>query len=364
MEWDGGMAEWSSIRNVREAAGPVAARVWCQVESVRKKLTKNGKPYLDVALRDAEDNATLKVWEDAPAFQQAEGMQGGDLVEIEGEWSCGPYGIECRAMRARRLREGEAQELLGGSDDLRQRQAADWEDIVEFVAGLTDPRLRTLCRWFLDSYGDRFRRTAAARDYHHARRGGLVEHVAQMMRSADALCGAYPRLNRDLVLAGVLFHDCGKLWENSFPENGFVMPFTESGELLGHIPIGMELVNRLWRDLMENEEAAEWKTLEPANDQVRLHLLHLIAAHHGEYEFGSPTLPRTPEAIALHHIDNIDAKLEMMFRGYETSPELGRNIFERVRPLPARLVRPLASFQFTDRAREENRAEKLPADEE
>ena len=363
MEWDSGMAEWYSIRSVREASGPVAARVWCQVESVRRKQTKTGKPYLDLALRDAEDNVALKVWEDAPAFVVAEGLRPGDTVEVDGEWSSGAYGLECRNSQFRKLRDPEVAELLGGPAELRERQAADWDDIAEFVAGMKDPRLRTLSRWFLDSYGERFRRTAAARDYHHARRGGLVEHVAQMMRAADALCGAYPRLNRDLLLAGVLFHDCGKLWENSFPETGFTMPFTESGELLGHIPIGMELVNRLWRDLMENEEAAEWKTLEPANDQVRLHLLHLIASHHGEHEFGTPTLPRTPEAIALHHIDNIDAKLEMIFRGYETSPELGRNIFERVRPLPARLVRPLAPFQFSDKPPEDDAHERLPGDE-
>ena len=337
--------DWTSIREVKQAAnGRFAIR--CQVEAVRQRLTKTGKPFLELALRDAEDSLTLKVWEDNPVFSTATGLKPGNFIEVVGDWTTGNYGLECKDWGLSLLDEDEVGAVLHGSDSLRQKQTEDWDDIAAFVAGMVDPRLRTLCQWFLDDYGERFRRTAAARDYHHARRGGLVEHVAQMMRTADAICGVYPTLNRDLVLAGVLFHDCGKLWENSFPENGFVMPVQEAGEMLGHITIGLELINRLWRDLMQNEEAEEWKSLEPANEHVRLHLLHLVASHHGEYEFGSPVLPRTPEAMVLHHVDNIDAKLEMMFRGYETSPEVGRNVLERVRPLPARLVKPLAHFHF------------------
>jgi 3'-5' exoribonuclease len=84
--------------------------------------------------------------------------------------------------------------------------------------------------------------------------------------------------------------------------------------------------------------------LEPASDHVRLHLLHLIGSHHGELAFGSPVLPKTPEAIALHYIDNLDAKLDMFSRGYETSHEIAPGIFERVRPLPQNLVEPLPRF--------------------
>src|SRR5204863_8073579 len=129
---------------------------------------------------------------------------------------------------------------------------------------------------------------------HHARRGGLVEHVAQMLRAATALSDAYPQLNRDLLAAGVLFHDAGKLWENGLPPDGFVMPFDERGELLGHIAIGIELVNALWRKLLGTAEALGWSELQPISEDVRLHLLHLIAAHHGELQFGSPVPPKTP----------------------------------------------------------------------
>ncbi|HSI61731.1 MAG TPA: hypothetical protein VLE43_01395, partial [Candidatus Saccharimonadia bacterium] len=140
-------------------------------------------------------------------------------------------------------------------------------------------------------------------------------------------------------------------------EDGFTMPHTLTGEMIGHIAMGLEVVNKLWRPLMDSPEAAAWTTLEPANELVRLHLLHLIGSHHGEMQFGSPVLPKTPEAIALHYIDNLDAKMEMFRRGYETSGEIADGIYERVRPLPANLIRPLASVpppSASSSVREEN----------
>jgi 3'-5' exoribonuclease len=212
-------------------------------------------------------------------------------------------------------------------------------------SGLSPPsRLRALGETFLKEWGERFRRTAAARNYHHARRGGLVEHTAQMMRVSKEIAPLYPQLNLDLLLAGILFHDSGKLWENQLPENGFVMAYEERAELMGHISIGVELVNSLWRKLsVENSEA--WKNLSPASEDVRLHLLHLISAHHGEQQFGSPVSPKTPEAMALHYIDNLDARLEMFAAGYATAKPLAARIFDRVRPLPGNLVKSLDKFR-------------------
>jgi 3'-5' exoribonuclease len=115
--------------------------------------------------------------------------------------------------------------------------------------------------------GEAFRRAAAARNYHHARRGGLVEHTAQMMRAAIALAAVYPRLNRDLLLAGVLFHDAGKVWENNVAKTGFGIEHSERGELIGHISLGLELVNDLWRQLLAEDAFAAWAGLEPAADR-------------------------------------------------------------------------------------------------
>jgi 3'-5' exoribonuclease len=122
--------------------------------------------------------------------------------------------------------------------------------------------------------------------------------------------------------------------------------------MLGHIPLGLELVNKLWRDL----PLTTWRELEPENEDVRLHLLHLIASHHGQYDFGSPTLPRTPEAHALHYIDNLDAKLEMVKDAYANANETAPGIFERQFPLPAPLVTPLPPFA----AAEDDEAEETP----
>ena len=244
----------------------------------------------------------------------------------------------------RPLSDQEKKELLQGPADLRAKQASDWEFIVQSIGTIVDPRLRALSETFVNKWGDRFRRAAAARKYHHARRGGLVEHTAQMMRLARAIAPLYSQLNLDLLIAGILFHDSGKLWENQFSETGFVMSYDELGELVGHISIGLEIVNSLWQKLAA-ENADVWKTYRPLSEDVRIHLLHLIGSHHGDKQLGSPVDPKTPEAMALHYIDNLDARLEMFAAGYTTAKPLAARIFDRVRPLPGNLVKSLEKFQ-------------------
>lgn len=339
--------EHLTLTQLRHSAGPapLPCRIHAQVDSRQEKRTTSGNPYYEVKLADAGGSLIWRVFDNNPLFAEAERLQRGQFIQLSGNWvDGGKYGPEPRHPRLRALTDEEAQTLLRGDAALAERQRQDYAEIEAFMAGLHDPRLRGLARLYLEKHGARFRRTAAARENHHARRGGLVEHVAQMMRSAAAIADVYPVLNRDLLLTGVLFHDCGKLWENCYPESGFAMPYQIHGEMLGHIPLGMELVNKLWRELLELPEAAEWATLEPANDLVRLHLLHLIAAHHGELQYGSPVLPKTPEAVALHYVDNLDAKLEMLRRGYESSAEIGPGILERFRPWQTHILAPLAPF--------------------
>lgn len=335
-----------SIRELKQVAGsaPQPCCIHVQVESVQVKPTRQGTEFAEMKLADSRDGFTLRVWGDSPQFSTVLRLQVPAFVELKGDWTASQYGLESKNWTLRTLTEEETQELLAGSPALREKQETDFCTIEALTASIADPRLHGVCRLFLEIHGDRFRRAAAAREYHHARRGGLVEHVAQMMRSAAALCTVYTSVNRDLLLAAVLFHDCGKLWENGYSPTGFAMPYSEHGEMLGHITMGIELVNKLWRGLMDSGETAGWLALTPASEEVRLHLLHLIASHHGEYQFGSPVLPKTPEAILLHHVDNMDAKLEMMFSAYETGRRLAKNIVERQRPLPANLVQPLAVF--------------------
>ena len=335
-----------TLTEIRRAAqaGAVSARVHVQVEAAAAKTQREGKPYCELTLADACDRIKLPVWSDHPSYKICSGLTSGTFIELAGDFRLHPqYGLQADKWTHRPLIDQEKNELLQGPADLRAKQASDFDFIKQTVAELTDPRLRALGEAFLSEWGERFRRAGAARKYHHARRGGLVEHTAQMMRVASKISPLYPQLNLDLLIAGILFHDSGKLWENALSENGFVMNYDERGELVGHISIGLELVNALWRRLSA-ENAETWKNLVPASEDVRLHLLHLIGAHHGEMEFGSPVAPKTPEAMALHYIDNLDARLEMFAAGYATAKPLAARIFDRVRPLPGNLVKSLEKF--------------------
>jgi 3'-5' exoribonuclease len=348
LEWPAAHAvEILTIAQLKQAAatGRVEACVWGQVEALAEKATRDGKPFWELILADAESKLTLRAWSDSPAFAQCAALEARTFLEVSGEFANqGAYGVDAKRWTPRELTAEERDTLLAGRPELRAKQAADFAYLNEMAASVADPRLRGLAQLFFAEFGPRYLRAAAARGNHHARRGGLVEHVAQMLRAALALAEVYPFLNRDLLIAAVIFHDCGKMWENSMPADGFAMPFDERGELLGHITIGIELINALWRKLLAAPEAAPWAALAPASEDVRLHLLHLIASHHGELQFGSPVVPKTPEAWALHYVDNLDAKLEMIQAGYQTARHLAERIQERVWPLPGNLVAPLPHF--------------------
>src|ERR1044072_4168661 len=314
--------QFMTLSEIRRAAqnGPVTGRVHVQVEL-----------------------ATPRVWSDHPADNACSAINRESFVELAGDFISSQYALDAQKWNVRPLTEQEKNELLQGPAELRAKQAEDWKIILETISKITDPRLRALCGAFVKEFSDRFRRTAAARRNHHARRGGLVEHTAQMMRTAMAIVPLYPQLNVDLLIAGILFHDSGKLWENHYSETGFVMDYDERGELIGHISIGLALVNSFCRkSAADNGDA--WKNLTPPSEDVRLHLLHLIGAHHGEQQFGSPVDPKTPEAMALHYIDNLDARLEMFAAGYLTAKPLADRIFQRVWPLPSKLVKSLGHF--------------------
>lgn len=327
---------------IKEAStDPVKGTVLAVLSQKTERTTKAGKPYVELSFADVASSVSIKVWENAPWYRDCCHAQVGQSIAVSATWQMSSYGMEAAELSMRPLTPEEEAALYAGGTELRDKQEADWQTIRNLVSSMADPRLQGICDLLLTKFEARFRRTAAARTFHHARRGGLVEHVAGVMRCGDALSHAYPQLNRDLVLAGCLLHDVGKMWENTYPEHELVMPYSEHGELLGHIPLGIELINKLWNTLMTPEQKQAWASLIPASDQVRLHLLHIIASHHGELQFGSPVVPKTPEAMAVHYADNIDAKLEMFREAYATQPRLGENVFQRRMPLPGAEVEPL-----------------------
>ncbi len=333
------LAAWRG--EAAKARGAFRARMRAQIAGRVEKQTKGGKPYFELEFADATGKETFRIWSDAPFFTACATLNAGDWVEFEGDFEKTNFGIEPRRLAVRALTAPEVESLLTGSPERQARLASDAADLQRLIEGMREPRLRALCLLLLARHGVRFRRAAAARTFHHARRGGLLEHTSQMMRAAEAVCIVYPHLHRDLLLAGVLFHDCGKMWECTPAEDGFGIVPNETGELLGHITIGFELANKLWTELRETPEFRTWETLEPRSEMVRQHLLHLIASHHGEYAFGSPVLPKTPEAMTLHYLDNLDAKLEMFAGAYANAKQLAPGIFERVPPLPTSPILPL-----------------------
>jgi len=171
----------------------------------------------------------------------------------------------------------------------------------QFVDSISNVQLKSLACFYLDNdeLTSKLSQAPAGVKNHHAYQGGLLHHVVSLMELVDVVAPKYPDVDRDLVLIGVLLHDLSKIDELSY-QKGF--EYTDEGQLVGHLVMGVELLGKMIRD---------W---EVANSDVfpndlAIQLKHLIVSHHGEYEYGSPKLPMTLEAVMLHFLDNMDAKL-------------------------------------------------------
>lgn len=330
-----------ALRDATREGASCEASLEAQAESVQRKETATGKPFYELTLRDATGTLILRAWSDKPAFASCDELAPGTFVEVTGNFTQGSFGLDAPGWSLEPLNPEAIALLLEGSPEEQAAHEATYQGVLEAVATIEDPRLKLLCDSFLKQHGARFRRAAAARSNHHARRGGLLDHTARMLQAALALHSVYPHLNRDLLITGTLFHDSGKLWETCPPAQGFGIVPDLRGELMGHLSIGIELVNSLWRELPKEE----WEKLQPPSEEVRLHLLHLIGSHHGQLEYGSPVVPKTPEAIALHLIDNLDARLEMFQEAYSKTQQTTPGIFEWVRPLGAAPIAPLRKMK-------------------
>jgi 3'-5' exoribonuclease len=181
-----------------------------------------------------------------------------------------------------------------------------YERLRGFLMKLGNPHLRALAECFLmdADFVRAFCRAPAGVRVHHAYLGGLLEHVVTLLDAADRLAPLYPDLDRDLLLMGIFLHDVGKVRELTYDR---AFAYSDEGQLIGHLVIGVEMLN-------EQVKRVADLTGEAFPTELLLRLKHLILSHHGTYEFGSPKLPMTPEAIALHHLDNFDAKLHVFTR--------------------------------------------------
>src|SRR5262249_13610750 len=181
-----------------------------------------------------------------------------------------------------------------------------YDRLRQHLLKLADPHLRALAECFFidDAFVKAICHSPAGIRNHHAYVGGLLEHVVTMLDAADRIAPLYPELNREVLMMGVFLHDIGKTRE-LICEN--VFGYSDEGQLIGHIDIGVEMLN---------EKVAKVPDLtgEPFPRELFLRLKHMIVSHHGSYEFGSPRLPMTPEAIALTYLDNLAAKLHSFLR--------------------------------------------------
>jgi 3'-5' exoribonuclease len=315
--------------------------VYIQLAGIREGRTAAGKPFIDLEAADSTARVKFKIWSDSKAFTYLQQSREGDVAELSGRFLVNDYGLNVHQPELEALNETQTEALLAGPAERREKLAADWTLVQETFGALEDARLRAVALRALQMYEKKWKRAAAARTYHHARRGGLLEHTAQMLRCARALAPIYEEVSPDLLYCGVLFHDIGKLWENDYAETGFTSQPTRKGELIGHITIGVEVVNRLWNEAALEDPVAFAPEAKPAPDLVRDHLLHLIVSHHGELEFGSPVMPKTPEGWLLHHIDNIDAKIEMLRGAYAEGEGAVPGLVAAKRPMMGLIARPL-----------------------
>lgn len=323
--------------------GECYAEIAGQIGLLTQCLTQAGKPYFELELVDGTGSRLkLRIWQESEAFEFLKNQAEGDFIGASAFFHTNTYGVNTKELKLYPLSDEKREAVLWGSEETRLKIEEDWNFVLNLFKGLREPRLKKITLMALERHEKRWKRAAAARNYHHAYRGGLLIHTAQMLRVAQAVAPFYPQVTPDLLYSGVLFHDIGKLWENDFEENGLRMNVNRMGEMMGHISIGTEFVNSIWREARAAEPAL-FEEAQPPSELLREHLLHLILSHHGTREFGSPVTPRTPEAWLLHHIDNMDAKIEMLSRAYSEKRELAPGIFEVRRPLEGSAILPFAS---------------------
>ncbi|MDW7709828.1 MAG: HD domain-containing protein [Deferrisomatales bacterium] len=276
-------------------------RAFEDVFAVSKKsvlTSSRDKPYLRVTLSDRTGEIEGFLWEDAELF--ASRFEAGDLVVVAARLQIRNDEPQLRLdsidlVPDRDLEGIDRRDFLPGLDLEVCRTL--WDELATVLEEVSNPELTRLVRVFLDDPKFRavFLDAPAAKGFHHAYLGGLLEHTVGVLRLARALGGLYgSRLNRDLLLVGALFHDVGKVRELS-RRPGF--DYTDEGALLGHIVAGAHMVR---------EAAGRLPGFPPS---LLLQVEHLILSHHGEKEWGAPVQPQTLEAIALHYLDNLDAKL-------------------------------------------------------
>lgn len=267
--------------------------------AIRKDLRtkQSGGNFLGMVFKDRTGEVGGILWNNANDVANV--FELGDVVGVRGQVNTYQNRLQIRVEQVTPLREGEysLEDLVSAPEDTK----ADLVALRGILETIQQPFLRQLIDAFFadQAFVDAFSSAAAAKKWHHEYRGGLVRHCYEMARLAETMSELYPDLDRDVLLTGVFLHDLGKLSEMS---HELFVDYTTEGKLLGHLQIGCDMAQEKMRAIPGFPEA------------LRLHLLHMILSHHGELQHGSPVLPKSLEAIVLHHIDNLDAQAAAVSR--------------------------------------------------
>ena len=268
------------------------------VRDKQLKTARTGKLYLDLELTDRSGALPAKVWDATRELFDSFGVD--DFVEVKGrvETYRNQLQLNVVSLVPREPSEVDLTELLPHTTRDVDEMLAELEQYAQLVE---QPKLRELLEAML---GDEricrgLRLAPAAVQYHHPFIGGLLEHTVGVCRLTCSVIEEHPELDADLLLTGAILHDIGKIDELVYDRT---FRYGDQGNLLGHLIIGMLMIEEKVRTIEDFPS--------PLLDMLR----HLILSHHGEYEWGSPKLPMTAEAIALHHIDNLDAKVNAFQR--------------------------------------------------
>lgn len=271
------------------------------VRSKDVRQRRGGGPYLALNLGDRTGEVAALVWENVQTLGKV--LEIGSVVTVKGQVQRYNNRIQVVIRQASQLSPDEVDESLfvrASSVDA----AILWQRVEAMIKEIANPHLRQLLFRIASDpeVAEKLKVAPAARGMHHAFRSGLIEHSVSMATVGRSLADHYG-LDGDLVVAGCLLHDLGKIWELELTPS---IEYTDDGRLIGHLTMEVLFIDRVISEL------------ETFPDELRRQLIHLLLAHHGEYEYGSPRRPKTPEALLVHMIDMLDSRMAGMMEAIES----------------------------------------------
>jgi 3'-5' exoribonuclease len=256
-------------------------------------FSQKGAPYLNVRLKDKTGELDGKIWDNAREWDKA--FKKGDIVRIEARSANYKNSIQLSISELKKAADEDVtlSDYLPAARKDGEEMLAELMSIVESV---DTPSLKALLYAFFhdEEIAGLFKKAPAAKGLHHVYLGGLLEHTLSVARLLNLACAHYEGIDRDLLLTGGILHDIGKIYEFSY---GRIVDYTDEGRLVGHIVMGVEMVDK------------RIAALEDFPAHLALKLRHILLSHHGDLEYGSPKRPKTVEALIVHFMDDLDAKV-------------------------------------------------------